>query len=74
MTDHKSEIKEKPVLISKEMLNGKKLIEIIPSKNLGNLLSGTVNFSPDKINALINLGYNDTMKMFLDGQFSDIFM
>ena len=41
--------------------SGKKLIEIIPSKSLGDFFTGSLNFSEDYIARLIQLGYNDTM-------------
>jgi len=40
-------------------LNGKKKIEILPSRNLGDLIEGTVNFEPENIEELIDLGYSD---------------
>jgi len=38
-----------------------KLIEIIPSIDLGSLLEGTVNFTSARINLLIQRGYEDTL-------------
>jgi len=46
-------------LIDESELNGKKKIEIIPSRNLGDLIEGTVNFEPENIEELIDLGYSD---------------
>lgn len=46
--------------VDDEELNGKAKIEIIPSKNLGDLINGTVNFDPENISDLIDLGYEDT--------------
>jgi len=43
-------------------LNGKKLIEIVPSQPLGDLVHGTLNFNEDQIDALIRLGYTDARK------------
>lgn len=39
--------------------NGKELIEILPSKSLGDFVDGTINFDPENINQLIDLGYSD---------------
>lgn len=43
--------------------SGKKLIEIIPSKSLGDFLTGSMNFSDKHIEKLIQLGYNDAMSV-----------
>ena len=45
--------------VSEDETNGKELIEIVPSKSLGDFVEGTVNFDPEKISELIDLGYND---------------
>ncbi len=39
------------------------ICEIIPSKDLGGLFEGTLNFSREKIQSLINLGYSDAVKI-----------
>lgn len=39
------------------------LIQIIPSIELGNILEGTTNFTANRINLLINYGYNDAVKV-----------
>lgn len=39
------------------------ILEIIPSEELGGLFEGTTNFSRSKINHLIQLGYDDTVKI-----------
>lgn len=41
-------------------LKNKETIEIIPSRDLGDLIDGTMNFNPDNISELIDLGYEDT--------------
>ena len=46
--------------VDDDELNGKTKIEIVPSKNLGTLINGTVNFDPENISDLIDLGYEDT--------------
>lgn len=37
------------------------IVNIIPSRNLGSFLSGTINLNPLKVRADIELGYNDTV-------------
>ncbi|MBO4404859.1 MAG: patatin-like phospholipase family protein [Treponema sp.] len=39
-----------------------KVINIIPSEDLGTIISGTVNFMNDKIDMLMELGYNDACR------------
>ncbi|WP_191014038.1 patatin-like phospholipase family protein [Treponema zioleckii] len=41
----------------------KKILEIIPSEDLGGIFNGTLNFSKEKITSLIDLGYNDTIRI-----------
>ena len=45
--------------VSEEETNGKELIQIVPSKSLGDFVEGTVNFDPENISELIDLGYSD---------------
>lgn len=56
------------IVISCNNINNNKLIKkfptssfyiIKPSKNLGNLITGTLNFSKEKISYMINLGFSD---------------
>lgn len=42
---------------------GMSVVEIIPSQPLGNLIKGTLNFSDKQIQALIDLGYKDTIRV-----------
>lgn len=44
--------------------SGKKFVFIYPSKSLGKMVDGTVNFSPEKIKDLIALGYSDGANLF----------
>ncbi len=46
------------------------VINIIPSCNLGTIISGTVNFRADKIDTLISLGYKDACEAFERAGFS----
>ena len=39
------------------------VIEIIPSIDLGWIFDGTLNFTADRINLLIDKGYEDTVKI-----------
>ncbi|MCR4939572.1 MAG: patatin-like phospholipase family protein [Treponemataceae bacterium] len=39
------------------------IVEIIPSIDLAGLLDGTINFTPNRINLLINTGYEDTVRL-----------
>lgn len=48
----------------KEEYGNKELIEVNPSQDLGNMVSGTLNFSADKITELVDLGYSDACKAF----------
>lgn len=43
--------------------SGKKLIEIVPSKSLGDFLTGSLNFTESYIQKLIDLGYKDAMSV-----------
>lgn len=45
--------------IEESEARGKSLIEIVPSKPLGDFIEGTINFDPENINKLIDLGYED---------------
>ena len=38
-------------------------MEIIPSQPLGNIIKGTLNFSEQQIQELIDLGYQDTLRV-----------
>lgn len=58
-----SEAPKKSKRITLSEVDNKELIEIIPSKSLGNMIEGTLNFDDEKINDLITLGYSDTMKV-----------
>ena len=40
------------------------IVEIIPSVDLSGLLDGTCNFTPERINLLINIGYQDAVNLF----------
>ena len=44
--------------------SGKKFIEIYPSESLGNFFNGTIDFSPEKVAKLIDLGYSDGAAVF----------
>lgn len=45
-----------------EIPGKEKVINIIPSRDLGTIISGTVNFMSGKTETLIDLGYQDAMK------------
>lgn len=45
--------------IDESEAKGKNLIEIVPSKPLGDFVDGTINFDPENISELIDLGYED---------------
>ncbi len=45
-----------------DSFKGAKFIHVIPSSNIGGFIEGTLNFEKDKINSLIQLGYNDGRK------------
>ncbi len=49
--------------IDKSKYPDKEIIEIIPSENMGGLISGTLNFDADRAKKLIELGYKDAMKV-----------
>jgi len=49
---------------------GKDMIEIVPSKDLGDFLEGTVNFDPENISGLIDLGYADACAILEDRGYS----
>lgn len=40
------------------------ITEVIPSESLGNIISGTMNFTAEKARELIELGYKDGLKVF----------
>lgn len=40
-----------------------RVVEIIPSQPLGNIIKGTLNFSARQIQELIDLGYQDTLRV-----------
>ena len=40
-----------------------RLVEIIPSIDLAGLFDGTCNFTPERINLLIDIGYEDTVRI-----------
>ena len=42
---------------------GMSVVEIIPSQPLGNIIKGTLNFSEQQIQELIDLGYQDTLRV-----------
>ncbi|MCR5219352.1 patatin-like phospholipase family protein [Treponema sp.] len=48
---------------SNTKLKGKKLIEIVPSEPLGDIVHGTLNFNDSQIDNLILLGYKDARKV-----------
>ena len=52
-----------------DFIPGFKVIPIIPSEWLGGLLLGTLNFSRSTIRHLIELGYNDTIKVLQENNY-----
>ena len=44
------------------------LVPIIPSRDLGNIITGTLNFSRRKARSLMALGYKDTLNVLLEWQ------
>ena len=58
--------------VSEDETNGKELIEIVPSQSLGNFVDGTVNFDPENINQLIDLGYKDTSSILEENGYSKV--
>ncbi|MDE6664737.1 MAG: patatin-like phospholipase family protein [Ruminococcus sp.] len=48
-------------LTSQYRMKDADIVNIIPSKNLGSFFSGTINLNPQKVQADIELGYNDTI-------------
>ncbi len=40
-----------------------RILEIVPSEDLGGIFNGTLNFSKEKITSLIDLGYKDTINI-----------
>ena len=57
------ELGEKKAYTSRLTEKGINVMEIIPSQSLGNLIKGTLNFSDKQIQALIDLGYKDTIRV-----------
>ena len=51
------------VCITKDQFPHSKIIEIIPSIDLGNALTGTLDFTPDGASKRIELGYQDTQRI-----------
>ena len=43
---------------------GAQITEVIPSESLGNIISGTMNFTAENARKLIGLGYRDGMQVF----------
>ncbi len=52
--------------IDKSKYPDKEIIEIIPSENMGGVISGTLNFDADRAKELIELGYKDAMNVLAD--------
>ena len=50
-------------MIDKEQFPNARIVEIVPQENLGNSLSGTLDFSPEGSLYRIQLGYNDAKKV-----------
>ena len=50
-------------MIDKEKFEDANIIEIVPSKNQGNLIKGTLDFSKDGADRRIIQGYNDAVKI-----------
>lgn len=46
-------------LVDKEKYMGAKIIEIVPHEDLGNAISGTLDFSPEGARIRLNMGYED---------------
>lgn len=57
------ELGEKKASTSSLTKKGMSVVEIIPSQPLGNIIKGTLNFSEQQIQALIDLGYQDTLRV-----------
>ena len=57
------ELGEKKVSLEEFSKKGIATVEIIPSQPLGNLIKGTLNFSDKQIQNLIDLGYEDTVRI-----------
>ena len=49
-----------------------KLIRIIPTIELGNILEGTTNFTAQRINMLIEYGYNDAVKVLKQNGYNPV--
>lgn len=56
-------LEEMSARVTEKDVKNKKLIEIIPSEPLGNLIEGTLNFNDQKISDLIELGYSDAVRV-----------
>ncbi|MCF0241292.1 MAG: patatin-like phospholipase family protein [Treponema sp.] len=50
-------------IISDDESAGKKVIPVVPSVDLGNFVTGTLNFDKEKLKSLIYLGYSDTLEI-----------
>ncbi len=50
-------------LVNKEQFPNSKIIEIVPREDLGNALSGTLDFSPEGASSRMRLGYEDAKRM-----------
>lgn len=48
----------------------KKIVFFVPSEDLGNLISGTLNFDGKKLDELIDLGYKDALKVLQESGYS----
>lgn len=57
------ELGEKKASTSSLTEKGMRVVEIIPSQSLGNIIKGTLNFSEQQIQELIDLGYQDTLRV-----------
>lgn len=51
-------------------LENYRIVNLIPSEDLGDAFEGTLNFSNEKINHLIELGYQDTIRTLEEAGFS----
>lgn len=57
------ELGEKRADTSSLTEKGMSVVEIVPSQPLGNIIKGTLNFSERQIKDLIDLGYQDTLRV-----------
>ncbi|ERP30744.1 patatin-like phospholipase family protein [Chitinivibrio alkaliphilus] len=51
---------------SRQQAGNKRIWNIVPSENVGGLIDGTMNFTPEKADKLIQAGYTETMKVLQD--------